>query len=116
MKKLILGAVALLFAVQVSLAQNEAEAKAQEKTREWAEKLALTPEQQGSINSILVENMNAKKALKDDTSMDEATKSTRKAELETNLDARVHEVLNDEQKVQYTQYKAEKRREKGNKR
>lgn len=116
MKKLILGAVALLFAVQVSFAQSEAEAKAQEKTREWTEKLALTAEQQGAVSSILVDHINAKKAIKDDASLDEATKTTRKAELEANLDARVHEVLSDEQKVQYTQYINEKRQEEANKR
>lgn len=112
MKKLIFGIVALLFAVQVSFAQTEVEVKAQEKTRELTERLNLTAEQQTAIQGIFVEHINAKKAIKDDGTLDEATKESRKAELKTSLDTRINEVLSEEQKAQYAQYVNEKRQNK----
>jgi len=102
MKKLILTASAVLFALTLTFAQEvNPEEKAKATVTEWTSQLNLTEEQQPEIYNIVLEHKKAKLALKADTAQTEEAKATQIEALNADLDTKVGALLTEEQKPLY---------------
>lgn len=105
MKKLILTGLSFLFALTLTFAQEGTpEEKAKETVETLTEKLTLTEEQRASIYNIVVEHKKAKWTLKSDTTLSADAIKEQAAGLTATADAKIIELLTEEQKPLYGQY------------
>ncbi|MBE8721447.1 hypothetical protein [Sphingobacterium pedocola] len=109
MKKLILTGLSFLFAITLTFAQQgTAEEKAKETVTTLTEKLTLTEEQQASVYNIVLEKATAKYALKADTTLSEDAVKEQISTLTSTADAKITELLTDEQKAEFAKYVEER--------
>lgn len=116
MKKLILTGLSFLFAITLTFAQQgTAEEKATEVVTTLTEKLTLTEEQQASVYNIVLEQKTAKYALKADTTLSEDVIKEQISTLTSTADAKISELLTEEQKPEFVKYIEERNAKKAEK-
>lgn len=116
MKKLILTGLSFLFAITLTFAQQGTpEEKATETVTKLTEKLALTEEQQASVYNIVLEQTTAKYALKADTTLSEDVVTEQISTLTSTADAKIIELLTEEQKPEFGKYIEERNAKKAEK-
>ena len=108
MKKLILTGLSFLFAITLTFAQDaNQDTKAKEKVAELTQVLTLDETQQTAIHAIVLEKLNAKAALKADTTLSAEDSKKQWEAIEANAHQKINEQLTDEQKVAFAKYKEE---------
>lgn len=113
MKKLVLMGMSLLFMVGISFGQEQSvQEKAQEKVATLTEKLSLTEDQQAAVHEAVLELITAKEALKADTTLSEDVKAEQIKSFHQTADAKIVEVLTEEQKPLYEQIVQERNQKK----
>lgn len=113
MKKLFLAAIGLLFAVNLTFAQDiDPEAKAREKVAKLTEKLALTPDQQGPIHAAILEGLQAKATVKADETMSKDAQKEQIKSIMNDKHEKVKALLTEEQKSEYERIITEKKKDK----
>lgn len=109
MKKLFLTGISLLFAVSLTFAQQvNPEEKAKEVITQLTEKLTLTAEQQTTIFPLILEGEQAVEALKADTTIAPEVVAEQVGNIQNSVDAKVSEVLTEEQKPVFLQLISER--------
>lgn len=110
MKKLFLAAVGLLFAINLTFAQDiDPVAKAREKVTTLTEKLALTPEQQGPIHDVILGGLQAKATVKADETLSDDAKKEHIKTITKDKNKKIKELLTEEQKAAYEQILKDKK-------
>ena len=110
MKKLFLAAVGLLFAINLTFAQDiDPVAKAREKVTTLTEKLALTPEQQRPIHDAILEGLQAKATVKADETLSDDAKKEHIKTITKDKNKKIKELLTEEQKAAYEQILKDKK-------
>lgn len=113
MKKLFLTGISLLFAATITFAQEiNPESKAKEVTTVLTEKLSLTEEQQQSIYKLILDKTKLKYSLKADTQLNVEEKAKQLEQVKVTFNAKVNEILTDEQKPIFDQYIQEQHKSK----
>ena len=109
MKKLILTGLSFLFAVTMLFAQEiNPENKAKETVTELTEKLTLTEDQQTAVYNIVLEKVNAKIAVKADTTLSAEVVKEQIQALKATANGKINDLLTDEQKTLFIKYLEEK--------
>ena len=109
MKKLILTGLSFLFAVTMLFAQEiNPENKAKETVTELTEKLTLTEDQQTAVYNIVLEKVNAKIAVKADTTLSAEVVKEQIQALKATANGKINDLLTDEQKALFIKYLEEK--------
>ena len=109
MKKLILTGLSFLFAITMLFAQEiNPENKAKETVTELTEKLTLTDDQQTAVYNIVLEKVNAKIAIKSDTTLSADVVKEQIQALTATANGKINDLLTDEQKPLFVQYLEEK--------
>ncbi|MDR2281815.1 MAG: hypothetical protein LBE37_01325 [Sphingobacterium sp.] len=109
MKKLILTGLSFLFAVTILFAQEiNPENKAKETVTELTEKLTLTEDQQTAVYNIVLEKVNAKIAVKSDTTLSAEVVKEQIQALKATANGKINDLLTDEQKTLFIKYLEEK--------
>lgn len=109
MKKIILTGLSFLFAVTMLFAQEiNPENKAKETVTELTEKLTLTEDQQTAVYNIVLEKVNAKIAVKADTTLSAEVVKEQIQALKATANGKINDLLTDEQKTLFIKYLEEK--------
>lgn len=109
MKKIILTGLSFLFAVTMLFAQEiNPENKAKETVTELTEKLTLTEDQQTAVYNIVLEKVNAKIAVKSDTTLSAEVVKEQIQALKATANGKINDLLTDEQKTLFIKYLEEK--------
>ncbi|ERJ60088.1 hypothetical protein [Sphingobacterium paucimobilis] len=109
MKKIILTGLSFLFAVTMLFAQEiNPENKAKETVTELTEKLTLTDDQQAAVYDIVLEKVQAKIAVKSDTTLSEDVVKQQIEALTATANGKINDLLTEDQKPIFIQYLEEK--------
>lgn len=113
MKKLILTGLSFLFAITLTFAQQaNPEQKAQEAVTELTQKLTLTEAQQQTIYPIILDQVKAKHALKEDKTLSPDVLKEQLHTIWNTTDAKIVEQLTEEQKPIYAEIVKERQAKK----